>query len=410
MSARADWLILADDLTGAADCAIAFAKGGTEAAVIWGDFAGSAPVLSVDVDSRRFPAQEAAKRQAAAQSAHWRPGTRLYKKIDSTLRGQMAAELKLQLATLARAGETAFLVVAPAFPATGRTTEGGRVMVDGKPLETTPLWARDHSYDTGDLKAILAGAGIETTVARLEEVREGEAALQARMAAAKAAGFAAIVCDGATEADLDLIAGASLGLDRVFWVGSAGLAAALARKVCPGRSAAPVLPRGPGGVLMVVGSLAEASRLQAAELLKTGEVKLVSVSPALLDAGPDDPGWRAAQAALDAHLGQGGDVLLELALTERPDLARGPDLAARLAALVAPATPSIGALAATGGETACALLARLGVYGIALQDEVEPGVPLGQTIGAVTIPVVTKAGAFGGGETLKHCLDRLRKR
>jgi len=91
------WLIIADDLTGAADCAVAFAKRGLDAAVLWGHGEDSgASVLSVDADSRHLPAAEAAARQLTAQAAHWRPGVRLYKKIDSTLRGQPAAELAAQ--------------------------------------------------------------------------------------------------------------------------------------------------------------------------------------------------------------------------------------------------------------------------------------------------------------------------
>ena len=56
---------------------------------------------------------------------------------------------------------------------------------------------------------------------------------------------------------------------------------------------------------------------------------------------------------------------------------------------------------------ACALLGRLGVQGIRLFEEVEPGVPLGVTIGDVIFPVVTKAGAFGGEGTFVRCHDHL---
>jgi uncharacterized protein YgbK (DUF1537 family) len=38
---------------------------------------------------------------------------------------------------------------------------------------------------------------------------------------------------------------------------------------------------------------------------------------------------------------------------------------------------------------------------------VEPGVPLGITLGKVSIPLVTKAGAFGDAGTLRRCLERL---
>ena len=133
------------------------------------------------------------------------------------------------------------------------------------------------------------------------------------------------------------------------------------------------------------------------------------IQPGTLFAGPETPEWRAAAASLDEALAAGGAVLLELALTPDPDLEQGPLLAGRLAALVKTAMPRIGALVATGGETACALLWHLGVHGIRLVDEIEPGVPLGLTLGPLSIPVVTKAGAFGDGDTLLRCLRRLKE-
>ena len=81
----------------------------------------------------------------------------------------------------------------------------------------------------------------------------------------------------------------------------------------------------------------------------------------------------------------------------------------RLADVLRPAAPHVGALFATGGETALALLNALGVNGIRLLDEIEPGVPLGLTRGALSVPVVTKAGAFGDAGTLERCLSHLRR-
>lgn len=410
------WLILADDLTGAADCAIAFAKQGVEAVVAWDvgsegkGFAWEPAVLSVDVDSRRFPAAAAAERQLAAQSAHWRPGLRLYKKIDSTLRGPWAAELAAQLAALAAlgGGRGPLAVVAPAFPATGRVTVGGRVLVNGVPLEETPLWARDHSYANAFLPEILANAGLAAEVIPLDVVRKGPDTVYAQMRDAAGRGIAAVVCDCAGQEDLRAVAAASLRLDSALWVGSAGLAAALAALVAPAEAAAlePLHPR--GSILTVVGSLAEASRLQAGTLAEEGAVQPVAVTAETLLGGATGAAWQTAHAALSEALAAGRDVLLTIVASPHPDLSLGPTLAARLATLVEDLAPRIGALVATGGDTACALLSHLGVQGIRLLDEVEPGVPLGLTLGARSIPVVTKAGAFGDGGTLRRCLDRLK--
>ncbi len=409
------WLILADDLTGAADCAIAFAKQGLESIVAWGDgYEGEASVLSMDVDSRRFPADAAASRQVAAQAAHGRRGARLYKKIDSTLRGQPAAELAAQLSSLARGKQRAPLaVVAPAFPATGRVTVNGRVLVNERPLEETPLWARDHTYACAFLPDVLATAGLDAEVIALDTIRSGIEAVHERMIATERRGIDAVVCDCASEADLAVVAAASLQLDDAVWVGSAGLAAALALLVSPAKPDSAPPPRHPGCVLMVVGSLAEASRLQAKELVRSGLVHAVSVTPETLLAGPQAPQWKTAHAALIEALSKNHDVLLTIATTpvdliQGPDLSRGPALAARLAVLVEDAMPMVGALVATGGETACALLSHLGVHGIRLLHEVEPGVPLGVTLGGQSKPIITKAGAFGDADTLRRCLVHLK--
>ncbi len=378
MTAR--WLILADDLTGAADCAIAFVRHGLDAVVSWGDGAGcAATVLAIDAGSRHFFAPAAAACQVAAQAAHWQPGTRLYKKIDSTLRGNPAAELAGQLAALESAtGRRAPLaVMAPAFPATGRTTVDGRVLLDGLPLEQSGLWGREHSYASAALPEILTSAGLAADVIGLDTVRSGGDEVLGRMRDAERQGVAAVVCDSTTEADLAVVAEASLGLTEAVWVGSAGLAAALAAALSPGAPlpAPTILRRGP--VLIVVGSLAETSRLQARMLAQSGGVKHLVVTPKILLAGPRMPGWPDAAGTLADSLAAKADVLLEIGPSASPDLARGGEVAAGLAEMVAEAAPRIGAMVATGGQIAYAVLSRLDVRGIRLVDEVEPGVPLG---------------------------------
>lgn len=157
---QSNWFIAADDLTGAADCAIAFTKAGTPAAVIWGDGTSSAPVVSANIESRAMTAAQAAVAHREALERFWSPSTRLYKKVDSTLRGQPAAELAETVAFLKEKGAGAFVIVTPAFPGTGRTTEGGAVLVQGQPLESTPLWARDHTYESAHIPTILTEAGL----------------------------------------------------------------------------------------------------------------------------------------------------------------------------------------------------------------------------------------------------------
>jgi uncharacterized protein YgbK (DUF1537 family) len=409
------WLILADDLTGAADCAIAFVKRGLEAVVTWKEnrVEEGPCVLAVDADSRRLTAGAAAERHRSLLDRYYRRGLRLYKKIDSTLRGQPAAEMVATSAFLCQqCGRQPLAILAPAFPATGRTTEGGRILMGGQALETTRLWARDHTYPTADLVAVLTASGLPAVLAPLELVRQGPTALGTLFEDLIARETAAVVCDAVSLDDLTSIAAASVPLATpVYWVGSAGLAAAAADIVvnnAPLRQPPYELPRRGGGNLVVVGSLAELSRRQAANLVQSGLVRHIKVEPgALLDRTRGDGQDLAKRMA--AELKVGNDVLLEIVNTPDPDLSRGAMIVKGLAELVCPLADSIRALVVTGGDTACALLSELGVGGIRLLEEVEPGVPLGITTGAVTLAVITKAGAFGSPDTLLNCLRRLKQ-
>ncbi len=413
------WLILADDLTGAADCGIAFAKRGLATVVGWGEAAPGDPTcdaFAFDTNSRALSAPDARARQAAAFARFFVPGSTLYKKIDSTLRGQPAAEIAVLAEALRAATGAAFGIFAPAFPATGRTTRGGRVLVGGAPLEEAEVWRREHSYPSAELVAILATAGLRAATVPLATVRAATETLRAALAALADGGTAVAACDAETEEDLRRIATASLSLaaEGVFFIGSAGLAAALAA-VGSAAVARPPLPQQglAGGTLVVVGSLAAVSRQAAERLAAEAGVLTLPVEPAILLGEAGAPARAALARAVGDGLRAGDTVLVHLLLGDERDLAVDARLVAALADVIAPAAPHIGSLAATGGETAACLLSRLGVNGIRLVEEVEPGIALGLALGPApghaAFPVVTKAGAFGGPDSLARIARHLRR-
>jgi uncharacterized protein YgbK (DUF1537 family) len=412
MTAR--WLILADDLTGAADCAIAFARRGIVSVVGWGDLQESAagrqaPVFSYDTNSRGLTAPEAVATHRAALGRFLDKDGILFKKIDSTLRGQPAAETVAAIEALHARSGAAFGILAPAFPATGRTTEQGRIRVGGRPLEESEVWRRDHSYPNADLVEILATVGIASEKVPLSTIRGGVETLREAFAVLAARGDIVAVCDAVTGDDLDRIAEASLpARPSMFFIGSAGLAHALAA-AAPGERSDPVTsPVTASGALVVVGSLAGASRAAARYLAAMPGVRYVPVEPAMLlgdGAGTDRAGFGLTVSdGLDA----GCDVLVEILMGGEPDLGIGPRLTKALAEALKPAASHMSGLAATGGETAASLLAGIGVNGIRLVDELEPGVSLGLTLGDVSLPVITKAGAFGDRGSLMRITERLR--
>jgi uncharacterized protein YgbK (DUF1537 family) len=302
--------------------------------------------------------------------------------------------------------------VAPAFPGTGRVTVNGSIVVQGVPLEQTPLWAREHTYASANLVEMLGSAGLSAEVLPLDDLGHNPEKVLARLLSARSRGLAAVVCDAKTEADLAAVAEGSLPIaDDVIWVGSAGLAAALAAVETGSAKPAKTPPLMPGqkNVLVVVGTLAEASRLQAKTLVESGLVRHLLISPDALFAGPSSPLWQQKSTELARLFAAHQDVLLELEKAANPDLSRGDVLSERLAAFVESAGNAFAGLVATGGDTVNALLTKLGVHGIRLLDEVELGVALGITVGAASIPLVTKAGAFGDAQSLRRCLERLHR-
>jgi len=404
----ASWLILADDLTGAADAAVAFARRGLGTEVSWKN--APAPddvaVHALDLDSRASPANEAAASHRQAVSRWLGPGQSLFKKIDSTLRGQPAAEMGAIAIALRELGRPSWGLLAPANPAMRRTTRDGRVFVAGKPLEDTITWKREHSYPDADLAAMVSTAGLRPVKLPLQTLRGDPATLRAALEAVGTSPEAAgtvVICDAESDEDLARLVSAARDVAAPgFFIGTAGLAKAVA-------DASPEVPRSEirfeattRGTLVAVGTLAEVSR-EAARRLATREGQgLVRINPEERVVAPGQVSQMNA-----ARLARGETVV---ALLEAPEPAAGAldaGYAEHFARTLALALHQMGALIVTGGETAAALLARCKVHGIRLLDELEPGIALGLTRGAVEVPVITKPGAFGDDESLLRCLDQL---
>ncbi|MEU2508050.1 four-carbon acid sugar kinase family protein [Streptomyces sp. NPDC007863] len=365
--------VLADDLTSAGDGAAPFRRGGHPARVLLSGspLAGHGQedgVVAVDLGSRLLDEAGAEARTRAAARALSGAGL-LLKTVDSTLRGHVAAEIR---AAREGSGRRA-VVVAPAFPAEGRTTRDGVQYVRDVRVDESEF-ARDpaHPVRTADLARLLPDA-VQVDAARPELLAE------------LVAYGGLFVCSAATDADLDRIVAAVPDHRSVLWVGSPGLAAALARHhALPGDGAdAAELPYAVSP-LVAVGSANPATRRQLA--LLAGE-----------------PGAVAAVAAEPLRTATGALVRIIHTPHERredpAELTR--ELAASVAALAARA-PFDG-LVLTGGETAEAVLRALGAHGIDLHDEPEPGIARGTLAGPAgvpRVPVVIKAGGFGDERTL----------
>lgn len=407
------WLILADDRSGAADAGVAFARRGHDTEVRWDDASqeDGLAVLALDLDSRAATAAEAAARHGDAVRRALLPGRTLFKKIDSTLRGHPAVELAGIAQALRDQGRPSWGLLAPANPAMRRTTRDGRVLVDGVPLEDTTTWKRDHSYPDADLAAIARSAGLRAISLPLAALRGDESAVRGAFAAAAASSATTstiLIGDAETDDDLDRLVAAARACPPGFLAGTAGLANAVARAM-PGRPTAGFrLEPTTRGTLVAVGTAAPVSREAARRLATHDRTHLVSITLA------SPAGHWAVDTQVAADIGAclaHGDTVV--ALLDGPEVA-GDALDSgylrSFAAALADGLGRMGALVVTGGETAALLLAQCKVHGIRLLDELEPGVALGLTRGAVEVPLVTKPGAFGDERSLRRCLDALQAR
>src|SRR2546428_435100 len=125
--------IVADDLTGACDTGALFAARGPVPVTVWPDPPLHAPVGVVDTESRALNPVDAARRVSGVARNLAR--TRFFKKIDSTLRGPIGAEID----ALLRATSSPGALVCPALPAEHRVVVERVLLVGAQPVAETPF-------------------------------------------------------------------------------------------------------------------------------------------------------------------------------------------------------------------------------------------------------------------------------
>ncbi len=383
-------LIVADDLTGAMDSAGPFAAAGVEtwvvAAPMQCDPASlrSASVVSVNTDSRHLPGARAAERIRDIVR-HLGAGEFqiIVKKVDSTLRGNVVAET---LALLDATGRTS-AVVAPAFPAQGRTVSGGIVYVKGTPLAQTGF-AND--------------ALSPPPLAPLHQVfAQARAGLRAESVPASDpfaddAGWVWVV-DSVADADLAVLVDTIRPrLGSLLLAGSAGLTQALARACFDDNGAPAGAGKVKGTIVFAVGSRAA----QSAEQVEA------------LAADPDTWVMRAPNGHLSNHeIPAAKNLVLKATPDDNGREGDAEQVAADMArhAIDVARRTHAEALVATGGDTAIAILAASGNPALQVLGDLMPGIPYARIrLGGSPLWLVTKAGGFGGRETFRELVHKLR--
>jgi D-threonate/D-erythronate kinase len=342
-------VLLADDLTGACDGSAAFLRSGRTARVWFGtsvQFSTPESVQAFNTSSRKLSSRRAAHAVSQACAALGNdPNALFFKKVDSAAGGPIAAELL----AAHRALGTRAILFAPAFPTAGRTVSDGVLGIEDA--------AGKHSrVRLNSLFPIMSRGRIFN----VSHARELAPALED-------SGKTILICDSATQADLDALARAAADLPDLLFAGSAGLAQALAGLI-PARPMTALVPPA-ARTLLVAGTSHPVTKLQLQTL---GSV--------------DDEAVRI----LRLHLSFGA--------------------AARIRSAFSSFAPQ--ALILTGGETAELVVRALDAHSFIIQGEFMPGIPWGTVQGgdAHGCTVVTKSGGFGAPNALNQILAALRGR
>lgn len=411
------FLVVADDLTGAADAAIALAGAKHSAEIFLNPDhvrATDNVITAVDLNTRRMQPAQAAHTVANFFTTMQACNALLFKKLDSTLRGHIGAELDALQRTITwhRAPELPpiLFIVAPAHPLLGRGFVNGALelknasaKLSGKGGSTLPPW------EAVSIRSQMESFGfncIRITTENLQDSNFQETVKLIQHAATCVK--PALLCDARTVSDMQqIVAAASVAGARCVWAGSGGLASAL-NKFLPGLNKpevrlCPSKKTSPGSTLFLIGSFSPTAKKQIHELTKTAQIQCV---PLTIDktAGHTK---HSSEHLIDQAIANQQDVALYIAPNQsiRPDLSLL--LADRMAALIIPRLGKLGALVCCGGDTTRVLFDKMQLTHLHAHNTPEPGVTQVYSSLWPQMPILIKAGAFGDAQTLLRLRQHL---
>lgn len=395
MNANSMLFVIADDVTGAADCAARCIGAGLPATILLKATSDPLPTgaIAFSADSRFLSPTQAAERvqtlfralqpMAQAANAIW------YKKIDSTLRGNIGAELAAMMTLNSAVKLRPCAVIAPAFPAQGRG------LVDGN------LVYAQATQSVSLPKLIAEQTALPQALVGLATVRAGVAELTHHLQAHYAAGVQLFIADALTEADLQMLyAATQVALPHALFCGSAGLMGVIATALVKVQGGKPSHTNPPPAIahpiLAVVGSGSVMAQRQLARLRQMSALDCYEV----------DPG-EARKLHRTAGSGENTRCALHLPAPAANAQLEGETARQYAATLSEAALTQIQqrhprTLLLVGGDTTFHLLHLLGITALQVEAELFPGMPLttGLAADGQRYQIILKAGNHGDEETL----------
>jgi uncharacterized protein YgbK (DUF1537 family) len=423
--------VFADDLTGANATGVRLSKQGfTSATIVRGSPLPEASFDAVcfDTDSRQVSAAEARERVTAALRQARRRRPRLVcKRIDSTLRGNVGAELD---AVLEELGSDYTAIVVPAFPDSGRITFGGTMLVNGVPLIMTDaardpvspiqssrvadVLSRQSKFKPASVHIDIVAAEGDSLGSHIEELIEQ--------------GSRVIVTDAVSERQIDQIAASVATLGRkIVAVDPGPFTAALSRHTYNDDDGDNTEQK----IFLAVGSATSLTKQQLTYFIEENDPALVHVKPeelirtadektflaSIVDEFGPETGKKPYTVITTCHLESETLNLAEIA----KEMGMNKEAAAnRLTRRLAMITrelmienrDSVGGCVLSGGEVTASFCKETSSEGIELLDEVFPLAAYGRILGGsfAGTPVVTKGGMVGGEDAFVRCARYLSQK
>ena len=405
---------IADDFTGATDLCNTLVRRGMRTVQLIdvptpGSAVPDAEAVVVALKSRTVPPAEAIDKSLAALAWLRTAGARqiLFKycsTFDSTDAGNIGPVAEALMSAL----DTDFTLFCPAFPEAGRTIYRGYLFVGDVLLSESGM--RDHPLtpmrDPSLVRVLQrqsrgrVGLVLEATVAR------GAAAIRDAFAALRSDGFAHTIVDAIEDRDLEAIGQAAADFKLI--TGGSGIALGLPenfrRRGLLSAAAADRLPAISGAAAVLSGSCSTATLAQVAHMQQ--RAPCFAIDPIAAAEGADVAGQALAWARPLL-----GDRPILISATAPPDQItavqhrlgreRAGALVEAILAAVARGLAAAGVrrFVVAGGETAGAVVQALGVTGLRIGRQIDPGVPwtvsLPGSLDEPALALALKSGNFG---------------
>ena len=410
---------IADDFTGATDLCNTLVRRGMKTVQLIdvpapGSAVPDAEAVVIALKSRTIPAADAVAMSLKALAWLQDAGARqiLFKycsTFDSTDAGNIGPVAEALLDALGSDPVSehgaGFTLYCPAFPEAGRTIFKGYLFVGDVLLSGSGM--RDHPLtpmrDPSLVRVLQGQSKGKVGLVQHATVAKGAAAIADAFAGLKQDGFRHAVVDAIADRDLEAIGEAAR--DFALITGGSGIALGLPENfrragIIGDGGGADLLPKIGGKAAVLSGSCSQATLAQLAYMKELAPV--FQIDPLAAAAGGDVAGEALAWAADKL-----GDRPILFAATAPPDEVaaaqqqlgreRAGALVEGIMAQIAKGLVARGVrrLVVAGGETAGAVVQALGVTGLRIGRQIDPGVPWTVTIGDPPLALALKSGNFG---------------